>query len=183
MTPQRTLGGLIVASCMLFSGCVSPEMNTYTGSTPEVTAKEFFTGPIKAWGIVQDWRGRVTTRFDADMFGNWDGNVGTLEEDFEFYDGKQQRRVWTLYEADDGSITGTAADVLGEASGQTNGSALNLKYQMDLAVSGKTYRVKFDDWMWLMNDDVVINRAYIKKFGLTVGQLTVFMQRQAPEGE
>lgn len=183
MKSHRILGGLIVANCMLFSGCVSPEIDSYTGSRPEITAKEFFTGPIKAWGIVQDWRGRVTTRFDADMLGRWDGNVGTLEEDFEWYDGRTQRRVWTLHETEEGNITGTAADILGEASGQTNGSALNLNYQMDLEVNGKTYRVKFDDWMWLMNDGVVINRAYIKKFGLTVGQLTVFMQRQTAEDQ
>lgn len=183
MKYHKTLGGFIVASCMLFSGCVSPEIDSYTGSEPEITAREFFTGPIKAWGIVQDWRGRVTTRFDADMIGSWEGNVGTLEEEFEFYDGKRQTRVWTLHESDDGLITGTAPDVLGEASGRTAGSALNLRYQMDLEVGGKTYRVKFDDWMWLMNGDVVINRAYIKKFGLTVGQLTVFMQKQVAEAE
>jgi Protein of unknown function (DUF3833) len=175
---HKTLGGIIVASCMLFSGCVSPDLGSYSATQPEMSAREFFNGPIKAWGIVQDWRGRVTTRFDADLLGTWDGNIGTLEEDFRFYDGKQQRRVWTLHERDDGRITGTAGDILGEASGQSSGSALNLKYQMDLQIEDKTYRVKFDDWMWLMKDGVVINRAYIKKFGLTVGQLTVFMQKQ-----
>ncbi len=168
-----------MASCLFFSGCASQDMEIYQGSQPEMSPREFFDGPIKAWGIVQDWRGRVTTRFDADMVGSWEGNVGTLEEDFVFYDGKTQRRIWTLRQLDNGQITGTAPDVLGTAEGQFSGSALNLDYQMDLEVGGKTYRVRFDDWMWLMNDGLVINRAYIRKFGITVGQLTVVMQKQS----
>ena len=31
-----------------------------------------------------------------------------------------------------------------------------------------------------MNDGVLINRSYLKKFGLTVAELTIFMQKQQP---
>ena len=48
---------------------------------------------------------------------------------------------------------------------------------MDIEVSGKTYKIHFDDWMWLMNDGILINRSYLKKFGFTVAELTLFMQK------
>jgi hypothetical protein len=31
-----------------------------------------------------------------------------------------------------------------------------------------------------MNDGVLINRSYLKKFGITVTKLTIFMQKQKP---
>jgi len=51
-------------------------------------------------------------------------------------------------------------------------------YRMDLPVGDKTYRITFDDFMFLMNDGVLINRSYLKKFGFTVAELTLFMQKQ-----
>ncbi len=53
-------------------------------------------------------------------------------------------------------------------------------YVMDLPVDDTTYRIRFDDWMWVMNDGVLINRSYLKKFGITVSELTIFMQKQKP---
>ena len=49
---------------------------------------------------------------------------------------------------------------------------------MNLPVGDKTYKITFDDWMFQMNDGVLINRSYLKKFGFTVGELTLFMQKQ-----
>ena len=51
---------------------------------------------------------------------------------------------------------------------------------MDLPVDDKVYRIRFDDWMWQMNDGVLINRSYLKKFGFTVSELTIFMKKQKP---
>ena len=50
---------------------------------------------------------------------------------------------------------------------------------MDVTTEGgSTYRLKFDDWMWLMNDGVLMNRSYMKKFGITVGEITIFMKKK-----
>jgi hypothetical protein len=49
---------------------------------------------------------------------------------------------------------------------------------MDLQVGDSNYKIAFDDRMFLMNDGVIVNRAFMKKFGLKVGELTVFMQKQ-----
>ena len=51
-------------------------------------------------------------------------------------------------------------------------------YQMDLPVGDNTFRITFDDWMFLMNDGVLVNRSYLKKFGFKVAELTLFMQKQ-----
>ena len=49
---------------------------------------------------------------------------------------------------------------------------------MKLEVGGTTYDVTFDDWMYAMNDGIVVNRSYLKKFGFRVAELSLFMQKQ-----
>lgn len=165
---------------IMLSNCSSNSLEYYKDTSPRADIKEYFNGPIRAWGIVQDWRGRVTARFDIEMVGNWDGDTGTLTEHFTYYDGKKQQRIWTINKLADGSYEGTASDIIDKATGKASGSAVRWNYVMDLPVDDTTYRIRFDDWMWVMNDGVLINRSYLKKFGLTVSELTIFMQKQKP---
>lgn len=162
----------------MLSGCAGNSVDYYAGTAPQADIKEYFNGPVKAWGIVQDWRGRVVRRFDVSMVGKWEGDTGTLTEHFDYYDGKKQERVWTIRKLPDGTYEGTAGDIIGKATGATAGSAARWNYVMDLPVDDTTYRIRFDDWMWVMNDGVLINRSYLKKFGVTVSELTIFMQKQ-----
>lgn len=150
----------------------------YHRTGPAMSIKEYFSGPIQAWGIVQDWRGRVVRQFDVKMTGTWEGDTGTLTEHFAYYDGVTQERIWTIKKLDNGRYEGTAADILGKAYGQESGNAVKWHYTMDLTVDNKLFRIKFDDWMWHMHDGVLINRSYLKKFGITVAELTIFMQKE-----
>jgi Protein of unknown function (DUF3833) len=168
----------IIGVCIMLSGCAKNNLDYYKDTTPKADIKAYFNGPVKAWGIVQDWQGRVVRRFDIDMVGEWNGDTGTLTEHFRYYDGEKQKRVWTIKKLADGSYEGTASDILDKATGETQGSAARWNYVMDLPVGNTTYRLRFDDWMWVMNDGVLINRSYLKKFGVTVSELTIFMQKQ-----
>ena len=164
------------------SGCFSKApLDTYKGSTPELDLKEYFSGPIKAWGLVQDRSGKVTRRFDVDMVGSWDGDKGTLEETFIYYDGETDKRVWTITKITDNTYEGEAGDIIGKAKGRTVGNSMRWAYVMDLEVGDTSYHITFDDWMFLMNDGILINRSYLKKFGFTVAELTLFMQKQDQE--
>ena len=163
----------------ILASCASNDVQIYSEDTPVADIREYFNGPIKAWGFIQDWRGRVTRRFDIDMVGSWDGDTGTLEESFRFYDGELQERIWTLNRLSDSSFTGHAHDVIGQAQGQMSGNAVTMEYQLDVPYKDGTIKLTLDDRMWLMNDGVVINKTKMKKFGLTVGTLTIFMQKQA----
>lgn len=169
---------LTLGAIMVLSACTSPSLEHYDNTKPELDIKEYFDGPIQAWGIVQDWRGKVTRKFDIEMVGSWEGDVGKLEEDFVYDDGKTQRRVWTIKKLSNNTYEGTASDIKGKADGKTNGNAVQWKYQMNLEVDGKTYLVTFDDWMFLMKDEVLINRSYLRKFGIKVAELTIVMKKK-----
>lgn len=150
----------------------------YENKKPQMSIKDYFNGSIKAWGIVQDWRGRVVRQFDVKMMGTWEGDIGTLKEQFFYYDGQTQERTWTIKKLDNGVYEGTALDILEKAFGKEKGNAAQWSYTMDLEVGKNVFRIKFDDWMWKMNDGVLINRSYLKKFGITVAELTIFMKKE-----
>lgn len=162
----------------MFKSITTDRLSNYAEEHPKFEMEKYFNGPIKAWGLIQDWRGTVVSRFDVDMLAKWEGNIGTLEEDFTYYNNQKQKRIWTITKRAEGQYQGEAADIIDKARGNIAGSAVRWKYQMDVPVGNTTYRLTFDDWMWQMNDGVLINRSYLKKFGFTVAELTLFMQKQ-----
>ena len=75
---------LLIGVLTMLSACSTHQVTEYEVTQPAVDLQSYFQGPIKAWGFIQDWKGRVTTRFDVTMVGSWDGDMGTLEEEFNY---------------------------------------------------------------------------------------------------
>ena len=71
------------------------------------------------------------------------------------------------------------ADVLGEAVGEVSGNALHWRYQLLLKVDGSTYVVDFDDWMFLLDQRVMLNRARMSKWGVDLGEVTLSFYKPA----
>ena len=121
----------------------------------------------------------MVKRFHVVIDASWQGDTGTLDEHFSYSDGSTQRRIWTITRHADGRYTGRADDVVGEAEGQARGNALRWRYVLSLPVDGKTYKVDFDDWMYLMDERVMLNRSVMSKFGLRLGELSLsFIRRE-----
>jgi hypothetical protein len=127
--------------------------------------------------VVKDRGGKVIRHFNADIVAQWADGVGTLTEDFVFDDGEKQRRVWTLTPTGDGRYTGTAGDVVGEATLQQAGNSLFLDYVLRLPYNGSEVDVRVDDRMYLVARDVLINESTLSKFGVRVGNLVLVITR------
>lgn len=168
---MRTLLMFFLAA--LLTGCAGPQVNDYASEQPRLELSDYFNGELQAWGMFQNRSGAVVKRFHVAMTGTWDGDVGVLDERFTYSDGSTERRVWTLRKQPDGSWRGTADDVEGEAVGHVAGNALNWRYKLRLKVDNATYVVDFDDWMFLMDDQVMLNRAHMSKWGIALGQVTL----------
>ena len=63
--------------------------------------------------------------------------------------------------------------MVGVAEGRSTGNALNWHYTLNLPVDGKVYEVQFDDWMVLMDERVMLNKAVMSKFGIRLGEVTL----------
>lgn len=163
-----------VCATALLTACASPVTPAdYANEKPTLDLQQYFNGTLDAWGIFQDRSGKVVKRFAVVMRATWDGDVGTLDEDFTYSDGSKQKRVWTLRKVAPDRYIGTAPDVVGEAVGTTAGNVLHWEYVLALPVDGTVYNVKFSDWMYLMDERVMLNRAAMSKFGVHLGDVTL----------
>jgi hypothetical protein len=177
---RRHLLAAAAASPVLLAGCASQSIEGYASEKPALDLARYFNGTIDAYGIFQDRSGQIVKRFTVVMECTWTGDQGVLDEAFTYSDGTTQRRVWRLVRHADGRYTGTADDVVGTATGQTRGNAFHWNYTLALPVDGKVYHVDLDDWMYLMDDHVMLNRATMRKFGVRLGEITLSFTRRAP---
>ena len=149
----------------------------YKNTKPAIKIEEYFEGEVKAWGILQDRKGKVTRSFEANMSGKFENNILTLEEDFFWQDGEKQKRIWKIEKIDENNYIGTAPDVVGKAKGVSYGKAFKFEYNLMVPFKGKSIKIRFDDWIFKQDDKVAINRATLSKFGFKVGELTVLFQK------
>lgn len=177
---RRSLLLAAAAAPLTLAGCASQSLSDYQAEKPVLDLARYFNGTVDAWGIFQDRSGRIVRRFTVVMDCRWDGNQGVLDEAFTYSDGSTQRRIWRLTKHADGRYTGTADDVVGQASGQTVGNAFRWTYTLALPVDGTVYHVDLDDWMYLVDDRVMLNRATMSKFGVRLGEITLSFTKRTP---
>ena len=172
----RAVAVLIFA--LALAACTGkPALEDEKLSDRELNLEEFFAGKSKAYGQFQDVFGTVRRRFEVDITGTWDGRQLTLVEDFVYEDGSTEQRIWTLTKTGSQTWAGTAPGVIGTATGEERGDTFNWQYTIDLPVPEGTMRVTFDDWMWLLTEDRLLNRAYMKRFGVDIGEVIIMFEK------
>lgn len=176
----RRLVPAVLAGALL-AACGGPAIEDFRDTEPRFVPEEYFPGQTRVWGIFQDRFGKVRRQFVVDIDGRWDGEVLTLEEDFRFDDGETTQRTWRIRKLADGRYEATAGDVIGTGTATALGQAFNLNYDIELPIGDDTWQVRFDDWLLLQPDGVVINRAYVTKFGVRIAEMTAFFRKLDPE--
>ncbi|AZL58752.1 DUF3833 domain-containing protein [Tabrizicola piscis] len=178
---------LALSAIAFLAACTGkPSLNDPALSDRELNLEEFFDGTLVAQGQFQDIFGTVRRRFDVTIKGDWNGKRLRLVEDFVYEDGSTEQRIWTLVKTGPETVSqtwrGTAPGVIGEATGIEDGDRFNWRYTIDLPVpaadgTADTVRVTFDDWMWQLSDDRLLNRAYMRRFGVDVGDVTISFEK------
>jgi len=168
----------LLAGTAALAGCASPQVSDYTQQRPQLELDRYFNGRVRAHGIFQKRSGEVVRRFTVVLDCHWEGHQGVLDESFTYSDGTTQRRVWHLTKHAGGRYTGRADDVVGEAQGQESGNAFHWTYTLRLPVNGKEYDVQFEDWMFLVDERVMLNRATMRKFGISLGEVLISFTKE-----
>ena len=163
----------IIISLFLFSCSTDMNIQSFKNNKPELVLEDYFNGKTRAWGLFHDRFGNLKRSFEVDINGVLDGNTLTLDEKFSYDDGEKESRIWTIKILENNKYSGTADDVVGEAIGESSGNALHWKYKLNLKVKNSVIQVDFDDWMFLQDEGVLINRAEVKKWGLNLGVVTI----------
>ena len=170
----------IVAVLILFfiSGCgLKPSLDDPKLSNVQLDLEKFLVGDLVAYGQFQDVLGNVSRRFIVKMTGEWDGTNLKLTEDFDYSDGTTEQRIWHLKKTGEQAWSGKAEGVIGQAEGLEDGDTFYWNYTIDLPVPDGTMRVTFDDYMWLISEDRMLNKAYMSKFGVPLGEVSIMFEK------
>ena len=186
---MRQVQAIFIAILLMIGvvGCAPKPVDQLMGRDPALNLETFFEGETVAYGIFEDRFGNLKRQFRVLIKGSVDGNVLTLDEDFLYDDGEKAKRVWTITNLGQSTegltrYKGQAADINGEANGTVAGHALNWSYDIDLVTDDGTFTVHFDDWIYQQDEHVALNRAYVSKFGIDIGSVTlVFLRGAAAE--
>lgn len=168
---------LLALLVVAVTGCSGVDVEDYSDRTPRLDIGEYFSGDTRAWGIVQDYSGELQRQFTVDISAEYDGNTLIMDESFEFADGETDRRVWTFERIDEHRWQGRASDVEGSVEARQYGNAFHMTYPLDIEVGGRMINFTMDDWMYLQPDGKLINRTSMRKFGLTLGQITLVFEK------
>jgi hypothetical protein len=173
---MRTKYFLLIICLLFITNCSSNNVmkpEDFKDKKPRLIIEEYLSGNVKAWGILQNRSGKVTRQFSADLNGQWDGKMLILDEKFVWSDGEIQTRQWKIKKIDNHNYEGTAGDVVGIAKGYSYGPAFKFEYVLLVPVKGREMKITFDDWIFMQDERVAINRATMTKFGIKVAELTV----------
>ena len=174
--------GVLAALSLGISSCARKDVGTLGSHQPRLVLEEFFAGQSVAYGIFEDRFGNLRRQFRVNLSGQLDDSRLVLDEEFLYDDGERASRIWTidrLGSAKDGTVSysGRAADVKVAAHGSQVGNALNWQYDITLEMSGMNLDVHFDDWIYKQDEDIAINRAFVTKFGVEIGSVTIVFIR------
>lgn len=139
--------------------------------------EEYFDGPVHAEGLVADRFGKVRRKFSVVIEGRPTDDGCILEETFAFDDGERSHRTWNVTRTSDSEYEGRADDVIGKARGKAEGRELRWAYQLRLPIGKRVWAVDFDDRMFLRDGGMMLNIAEMRKWGFTLGRITIAFQR------
>lgn len=160
------------------TACTHTRHSSFAGQLPAFDLNEYFEGCVVGWGAIDNWRGEPAVRFKVNINGSVDedGEL-TLDEDFLYDDGSRSKRVWRISETSPNYYEGGAADVEGTAAGAVVGNSLRWKYKLRVPRGDSDVVLAVDDWLRLQPDGVLLNYSLLKKFGITVGKVSIAFQQ------
>jgi hypothetical protein len=155
-----------------------------TASKPEASLfelTEFLEGHTRAWGVFEDRFGRVRRRLTVDMHGRWQDGTFVLDERFAYDGDAVETRTWRVVGLGAGRFRATCADCVGEAIGECDRESVRMSYRFRLNLEGREIVVTFDDRLYRVDDRIAVNRATMSKWGVKLGELSLFFHRMADE--
>jgi hypothetical protein len=135
--------------------------------------RDYFNGTLDAYGIFTDRSGKVVKRFTVVMVASGRATRACWTKPLPIPTAAPSGACGGSSAMPDGRYSGQADDVVGDAQGQQSGNAFHWTYTLALPVDGRVIEVQFDDWMYLMNDKVMLNKAAMRKWGVGLGEVTL----------
>jgi Protein of unknown function (DUF3833) len=157
----------------------NPRHQPNPSSTPESALETvrfdlptFLSGTTTAWGI-----------FDVELHGSWQDGVFKLDERFVYDDGSVENRVWWVKPVATDRFEARCDDCVGVAAGTCADGVIRMAYVFRLRLPTRVIQVSFDDRLYRVTANTAINRATVSKWGVRLGEITLYFDRQPTAAE
>ena len=169
---------VLLAGCSVFVPGMKPE--DFKDKALKLVPEEYFSGPTRGHGVFFNRFRNLKTSFIVDLVGSWDGNkILSLKESLRYEDGTKSDRTFTITKLSDHEYSVEMADLDGPGKIEVFGNCMRWSYRLRQDVGGgKIVTLTFDDWMFLQEDGVILNRAYASKFGIDLGEVFMSVRKQ-----
>jgi len=157
---------------------IAMETGRVRTDVPLLRFTDFFDGDAIAWGVFLDRFGVMRQNLTVQLHGAWHGSTFQLDEEFIYGTGERETRQWLVRDTDLSSFTATCADCIGPITGRNGSDRLSMTYDYNLPMGGRRIQVSFDDRMYRVGPTRLFNRAAMKKFGVVLGHVTLFIEKQ-----
>jgi len=169
-TSVAALGAVLL--CTLLSGC-GMNIADLKNEKPVFVPEKWFVGSFTASGGFFDRFSKLQRRFTMTLEGRNEGDVTVLEEVLRYTDGEVAKRTYNIRKVGENLYEATADGVVGKATIEASGNALRWRYKLRQAINGSEWVLSFDDWMYLVDENTMLDRAEVSKFGISLGEVVL----------
>ena len=161
---------LLLLITLSITGC-GATMSTYQNETPRFVPEQWFVGRFQASGGFFDRFGTLRRRFVMDLTGRKEGETIRLDEELRYTDGEIAKRSYLIRKTDGNRYEATADGVVGKATIDASGNALRWVYKLKQKIGESDWTLSFDDWMYLIDERTMLDRAEVSKWGIKIGEV------------
>ena len=138
---------------------------------------EFFDGLASGEGMIIDRFGKVRQKISVEMEGSWEGQTFRLDEQFRYHDGNSEQRNWSVLFQDPNHFTAACPELKKPAVGHCDDQEVRMNYTYPVPINGRTISLDFDDRMYRISHDTMLERAVMKKFGITFAEIILAFRK------
>lgn len=170
---------LLLLLALIASGCSSMKPQDFSSKSPQLIPEQYFSGDLEGVGVFYDRFGDIQTSFVVTLRGNWDANskLLILKEDLIYENGEKLFREYKINKVNDNLYTVDTEDFEGQGKIEVYGNTMKWNYELNQQIKESKVLLYFNDWMHLQPNGVILNRAFVSKFGISVGEVFMSIKR------
>ena len=167
---------LLIAISILLIGCSPMNIKDFKDSKIKLIPEEFFVGNLVGNGSFFSRFGE-NKMFRLELTGRIENNDLLIDETATYQDGEVTTTSYRFEKIDANHYKISSPGFVKPIIGELYGNALHWTYHYKHKTSSGETVIKFDDWMVLHEDGILLDRAFGSKWGIDVGEIVMSLQR------
>jgi hypothetical protein len=163
---------LVIAASLTACGATAPGMPA-VAIGPPFDPIAFFDGRTQSSGVVEDRSGAPTEHIATygDAYIDAENRLHMMQH-LCMQGGEMRDRTWTLWRTGLHRFNATASDMIGTATGESDGGTFHWRWVWARSPGNPLMNVTMEQWMYGLPDRSALIRTTVSKFGIILAEVT-----------